>query len=109
MLTANSYRIFIKKQCTLIQNTSTLPVFNFKTNNRLKSFDINENDLHLIIKNLNANKAHGWDDISIRMIQLCGKSIALPIKLLFKTVFEEGTFPEDWKKVVPIQKKNPRM
>ena len=71
------------EQCTLVQNTSTLPVFNFKTNNRLKSFDINENDLHLIIKNLNANKAHGWDDISIRMIQLCGKSIALPLKLLF--------------------------
>ena len=33
------------EQCTLVQNTSTLPVFNFKTNNRLKSFDINENDL----------------------------------------------------------------
>ena len=53
------------EQCTLVHNTSTLPVFNFETNNRLKSFDINENDLHLIIKNLNANKAHGWDDISI--------------------------------------------
>ena len=107
LLTANSYRIFIKKQCTLIQHTSTLPVFNFKTNNRLKSFDINENDLHLIIKNLNANKAHGWDDISIRMIQLCGKSIALPLKLFFKTILEEGTFPEHWKNsnVVPIHNK----
>ena len=53
------------------------------------------------------NKAHGWDDISIRMIQLCGKSIALPLKLLFKTILEKGTFPEDWKKsnVVPIQKR----
>ena len=91
------------EQCTLVQNTSTLPVFNFKTNNRLKSFDINENDLHLIIKNLNANKAHGWDDISIRMIQLCGKSIALPLKLLFKTILEEGTFPGDWKKVILYQ------
>ena len=51
------------EQCTLVQNTSTLPAFNFKTNNRLKSFDINENDLHLIIKNLNTNKVHGWNDI----------------------------------------------
>ena len=83
------------EQCTLVQNTSTLPVFNFKTNNGLKSFDINENDRHLIIKNLNANKAHSWDDISIRMIQSCGKSIALSLKLLFKTILEEGTFPED--------------
>ena len=52
------------EQCTLVQNTSTLPVFNFKTNNRLKSFDINKNELYLIIKNLNANKA------TIRMIYL---------------------------------------
>ena len=41
------------------------------------------------------------------MIQLCGKSIALPLKLLFKTILEEGTFPEHWKNsnVVPIHKK----
>ena len=52
-------------------------------------------------------KAHGWDDISIRMMQLCGKSIVLLLKLLFKTILEDGTFPEDWKKsnVVPIHKK----
>ena len=84
----------------LVQNTSTLPVFNSKTNNRLKSFEINENDLLLIIQNLNANKAHGWDGKSIRMIRSCRKSIALPLKLLFKTILEEGTFPEDWKKVM---------
>ena len=86
------------EQCTLVQNTSTLQVFNFKTNKRLKSFEINENDLLLIIKNLNANKAQGWDDISIRMMQACGKSIALPLKLLFKTILEEGIFPENWEK-----------
>ena len=84
------------EQCTLVQNTSTLPVFNFKTNNRLKSFDINENDLHLLIKNVNVNKAHEWDGISIRVTQLCGKSINLPLKLLFKTILEEGTFSVDW-------------
>ena len=35
------------------------------------------------------------------------KSIALPLNLLSKTILEEGTFPEDWKKtnVVPIRKK----
>ena len=94
------------EQCSAVQNTSTLPVFNVKTNNRLKSFEINENDLLLIIKNLSANKAHGWY-ISIRMIQPSAKSIVLPLKLLFKTILEVGTFPEEWKKsnVVPIHKK----
>ena len=70
------------KQYTLIQNTSAIPVFNLKTNKRLKSFDINENDLHLII-NLNANKAHGCDDISIRMIQLCGKSTKPTVGIIY--------------------------
>ena len=61
---AELFNQHFSEQCTLVQNTSTLPVFNFKTNNRLKSIDINENDLHLIIKNLNPNKAHGCCDIS---------------------------------------------
>ena len=37
------------------------------------------------------------------MIQSCGKSIALPLKLLFKTILEEGTFPQDWKRVMLYQ------
>ena len=43
-------------QCTLVQNTNTLPAFNFKSTNRLKSFEINKSDLLLIIENRNINK-----------------------------------------------------
>ena len=41
------------------------------------------------------------------MIQFWGKEIVLPLHLLFKSVLEEGIFPEDWKKgnVVPVHKK----
>ena len=67
-----------------------LPIFNFKTNNRLKSFEISKKDLLLIIKNLNVDKADGWNGIYIQMIQSCGKSLALPLMLLFKTILEEG-------------------
>ena len=40
------------------------------------------------------------------MIQLCGKEIILPFRLLFKSMLEEGIFPDDWKKsnVVPVHK-----
>ena len=31
------------------------------------------------------NKAHGHDNISIRMIQICGDSIIFPLKLIFET------------------------
>ena len=49
---------------------------------------------------------HGWYNISIRMIQFCGKEIVLPLELLFKSLLEEGIFPEDWKKsnVLPFHK-----
>ena len=52
------------------------------------------------------NKAHGWDQLSIRMIKACGNSISLPLKLIFKSMINEGVFREDWKKSnVPIHKK----
>ena len=53
------------------------------------------------------NKAHGWDQLSIRMIKACGNSVSLPLKLIFKSMINEGVFPEDWKKsnVVQIHKK----
>ena len=47
------------------------------------SVNIKEDDIYLILKNLNPEKAHGWDDISIRMIQLCGKAIVEPLQILF--------------------------
>ena len=41
------------------------------------------------------------------MIQLCGKDIILSLQLLFKSMLEEGIFPDDWNKsnVVPVHKK----
>ena len=39
-----------------------------------------------------------WDKMSIRMIKLCGKTIAIPLKLIFQSMLEEGVFPNDWKK-----------
>ena len=55
-------------QCTPVKNVSALPRFKCRTDKRLNSFTIKENDIFLIIKNINAVKAHGWDNISIRMI-----------------------------------------
>ena len=61
------------------QKCKYITKFKYRTDKRLNSFTINENDIFLIIKNLNADKAHSWDNISIRMIQLCGKEKVLPL------------------------------
>ena len=97
--------MYFSSQFTPINTSSKLPVFAYKTENRLDSIDY-----YLIIKKLIPNKAHGWDDIFFRMIKLCGKSIAFPLKLLFQSSLEKGIFPVDWKKsnIVPAHKKENR-
>lgn len=49
----------------------------------------------VIIRNSNADEAHSMDNISTRFIQLSGKEVVLPLKLLFKSILEEGIFPEN--------------
>ena len=69
--------------------------------------NVNGDDILAIIKNLNPNKSHGWDNISIRMIKLCGKSIAYSLKLIFEASLQCGEIPDYWKKAnaVPAHKK----
>ena len=46
-------------QCTPVKNTSALPKFEYRTDKRLSSFTINENDIFLIIKILMLIKLMG--------------------------------------------------
>ena len=57
--------------------------FSIKTDERLNYFEINENDIISIVKSLNVSKACEWDKISIRTIKICGKTIAISLKLIF--------------------------
>ena len=54
------------------------------------------------------HKAHGHDDISIRMIKMCDKSILKPLILLFENSTKSSYYPDIWKKsnIVPVHKKN---
>ena len=98
---------YFVSQCTPIKNGSKLPNFSYKTEKILTLFDIKDEDILSIIKNLNVDKAHGWDQLSIRMIKTCGDAITFPLKLIFKSMINEGVFPDYWKKsnVVLIHKK----
>ena len=90
-----------------MQNSSSLPSFYLRTDETLSSLNINNDDIFAIIKNLNPNKFHRWDYISIRMIQLCGKSTVYPLRLIFEASLQGGEFPDYWKKanIVPVHKK----
>ena len=52
-------------QYTAINNSSVLPLLEYKTNGRrLTSVNIKEGDIYRILKNLNPEKAHGLDNIN---------------------------------------------
>ena len=92
---ANFFNNFFTSQCSPVVNSSTLPNFCYKIQKQISDIEVKVDDILLIIKNLNPNKAHGWDNVSIRMIQLCGKSIAKPLKYLFESSLTAGIFIEE--------------
>ena len=79
-----------------------------RTEKNLNDVNFSKSDLIDVIKNLDPQKAHGFDEISIKMIKLCDKSIVDPLFLILKNCVSKGIFPDCWKKanLVPIHKKN---
>ena len=105
---ANVFNIFLALQCMAIVNDSILPsTIIYRTENRLSTISFKDEDVLKIIKSLNINKAHGHDDISIRLLQICGAEVVKPLSLIFKNCIQYGIFPNLWKKsnIVPIHKK----
>ena len=70
------------------------------TDNGLASVIFTQDDIAKIIQNLHPNKAHGHDNISIRMLQICGPSIYKPLEMMFKQCIETIAFPFEWKRLM---------
>ena len=81
------------------------------TETKPSSFDIEDEDIYKIIKTLDINKANGNDEVSIRMLKLCDKSIVKPLSIILKNCKLKKTFTNLWKKanVVPIHKKGEKV
>ena len=105
---AELFNNLFAQQCALINNACEIPAtLNIKTTETLASILVTRADIAKIMKNLDPNKAHAHDMISIRTLKLCGDSVLPPVELIFKSSLESGTFPSEWKKlnVVPVHKK----
>ena len=103
------FNSFFAKQCSIIDNGREIPSFlHPKTDKSLSNITFTEKDIEKIIQNLDSNKAHRHDMISIRMLKICGKSIIKPLLMIYKKCLEKGHFPNELKKanVVPVHKKN---
>ena len=105
---ANIFNNFFSKQCTPLANRNKLPESQvYLTNSRINSVPFSDN-LVIKIRNLNVNKAHGHDDIPIRMIKMYDESIVRPLSIIFRNSLNSCIYPSTWKKanVIPVHKKD---
>ena len=105
---ANIFNKFFAEPCTPLKNESVLPINKmFLTHSRLGTIDFNENEMLKIIRALNIHKAHGHDDISIRMIQICDRTLIKPLIILFQNSVKYSYYPDIWKRsnIIPVHKK----
>ena len=90
---AELFNSFFSKQCSLINNGSTLPThMQYLTNNRLSSVTFSQDDIAKIIQNLDSGKPHGHNNISIRMLKICGSVVYELLAIIFKRCVDTGIF-----------------
>ena len=105
---AELFNSFFSNQSSLLKNCSkhsTNP--RYVTDKRLRIINFTADNIEKNIVSLNSNKAHGHDNISIRMLKICGDTICKPQGLIFKQTLTSGVFSLEWKKgsIVPCYKK----
>ena len=93
---------------SLTINNNVFPsTLNHLTDENLSSFNISSEVIFQLIKNLDPNKAHGHDEISVKILKLCAPSICKPFTLLFENCLISGESPNVWEKsnTVRVHKK----
>ena len=83
-----------------------LPDKSYLTASSLESVTISGSDILKTIRSLDIKKAHGHDDISIRMLKICDDAIVELLKILSVNSVNQDVFPSRWKKanVIPVHK-----
>ena len=104
----NYFNEFFSLQCSPVVNSSVLPSKSYLTASSLESITISGSDILKTIRSVGINKAHGHDDVSVRMMEICDDAFVEPLKMLFVNSVNQAVFPSRWKKanVIPVHKKN---
>ena len=108
---ANHFNSFFASHCTPLNNNSKVPESQtYITDSKLSSLQFEDKDIIKIIRSLDINKAHGYDDISIRMLKICDLAIIKPLSIIFRNCINHSMFPHLWKKsnICPFQKNGDR-
>ena len=105
---AQIFNDYLILQSTTIDTGSEIPQDFPVTTTLITDFVIPEEKTLNVIRSLNPNKAHGWDEISVRMIKLRDDALVTSLKTIFTNCLRSGLFSTVWKyaNVVPVHKKN---
>ena len=106
---ADFFNKFFCTTSTPLENSTNIPKNQlYFTHAKLDSIQFNDNEILKAIRNLYTNKAHGHEDITIRMIKLCNSSVVKPLSMIFKNCVRVDEFLNLWEKsnICPIRKKN---
>ena len=77
---------FFASKCTPLKNNSVLPTLSeHESEARFSKIAFIDDQ---ILKILDINKAHRHDEILIRMLKLCDKSIIIPLSILFQNCID---------------------
>ena len=92
---ADLFNNHFSKQCSLIPSPSTLPgeIFGPLSYSSLSSFTVDAEILLNLIRSLDINKSHGFDQISVRMLKICDSSIIKPLIIIFNSSLKSGVLP----------------
>ena len=103
---ANIFNRFFADQCSVINTDSVLPPEGPVPDLRLDNVILDDAKVLALIRALDSNKAHGWDEISIKMVKICDRSLVKPLMKIFQLSLNTCIFPAMWKKanVIPVYK-----
>ena len=105
-------RYFILK-CTTIDTGSVIPQRVPVTTPLIGKSVISEEKILNMFGSLkgNINKAHGWDEMSVRMTKVGDAALIVLLKIIFSNCLRHELFPEIWThaNVVPVHKGNEKI
>ena len=85
-----------------------MPTFNNRSNGAtINSFKITTEVVGKYLKELNASKSQGPDNLHPKLLLEAPEEIKNPLTEIFNKLLQEGTVPNDWKlaNIIPLHKK----
>ena len=69
--------------------------------------DFEDQDILKIIRALDINEAHGYDNILTRALTICDSSTVKPLSIIFRNFLTSSILPDNWKRsnIIPVSKK----